>query len=142
MLLRKGVVEKIGALDAEEFSPIYGEETDWCYRARNAGYRIVETDSSRIKHLGSRDTKRQTGKDWQYVLLNTHRLKAMLFNLSTLEFLRHAPGLALVFVRAVPEGRLHLLLKSYRNNIKDIGKIMRKRKERKKIAEKIRSGRK
>ena len=138
MLLRRSAVEKIGALDAEEFSPIYGEETDWCYRAGNAGYRIVETDSSRIKHLGSRDTKRQTGKDWQFELLNTHRLKAMLFNLSALEFLRHVPGLCLIFLRSIPEGRLHLLLKSYWNNAKIIGRIMQKRMERGIVAKKIR----
>ncbi|MBI4052790.1 MAG: glycosyltransferase family 2 protein [Candidatus Diapherotrites archaeon] len=137
MLMRKSVIDKIGALDAEEFSPIYGEETDWCYRARNAGYRIVETDSSRIKHLGSRDTKRQTGREWQYVLLNTHRLKAMLFNLSALEFLRHAPGLCLIFLRSIPEGRLHLLLKSYWNNFKIMGRIMQKRMERRTVAKKI-----
>ncbi|MFH1239731.1 MAG: glycosyltransferase family 2 protein [Candidatus Diapherotrites archaeon] len=137
MLMRKDVTDKIGILDAENFSPIYGEETDWCYRARNAGFKIMETDSSRVVHLGSVDTKRQTGKEWQYTLMNTNRLKAMLYNLGPVEFTKHVPGLGLIFVRSIKDGMLKYLLESYWNNVKMLGHTLKERKKRKLIAKKI-----
>lgn len=131
MLMKKKVIEEIGLLDAENFSPIYGEETDWCYRARHAGYKLLETEKSRIIHLGSQDTKRQTGSAWQYELMNTHRLKAMFFNLSIMEFSKHIAGLLLIFFKSFKEKRVRLLLKSYWNNLKNIKLILRERRKRK-----------
>jgi GT2 family glycosyltransferase len=131
MLLRKSVVKEIGLLDAKHFSPVYGEEQDWCYRARNAGYRMIETDKGIVIHLGSTDTKRQTGREWQFVTMNTHRLKAMLFNLSIPDFLRHAPGLGLIFLKSLREGTTLLLLRSYWNNLKGLGEVLEERKKRK-----------
>jgi len=131
MLMRKRVIEEIGKLDAVHFSPIYGEETDWCYRARKNGYKIMETDKSIIIHLGGRDTKKGRGKQAAFELLNTHRLKAMLFNLSAPQFLGHVPGLSLIFVNAVKQGMLFPLLHSYWNNLKNIKEILYERKKRK-----------
>ena len=137
MLMRKDVIDKIGVLDAENFSPIYGEETDWCYRARSAGFKIMETNSSRIVHLGSVDTKRQTGKEWQYTLMNTNRVKAMLYNLGAVEFAKHIPGLGLIFARSIKDGMLKYLLQSYWNNVKILGHTLKERKKRKLVAKKI-----
>ena len=139
MLMRRNVVEKIGNLDAENFSPIYGEETDWCYRARNSGYKIMETDSSRIVHIGSVDTARQTGKEWQYVLMNTNRVKAMLYNLSFLGFVRHVPGLGKIFLQSIVSGMALHLLKSYWNNIRNLSHTRREREKRKRIAKRIKA---
>ncbi len=135
MLMRKKVIDLIGNLDAEEFSPIYGEETDWNYRARASGFKIIEAPV-KIIHLGSVNTTEQTGKEWQYELINTHRLKAMLFNLNLFEFLHHVPGLGLIFIRSIPF-KTPLLIKSYLNNLLNLKKILQKRKERKIIARKI-----
>lgn len=140
MLMQKSIADKIGNLDAENFSPIYGEETDWCYRARNSGFKIMETDSSRIVHLGSVDTKRQTGKEWQYTLMNTNRVKAMLYNLGPIEFARHVPGLGLIFVKSIKDGMLKFLLKSYWNNVKMLGHTLKERIKRKEVAKRIRAG--
>ncbi|MDD5163571.1 MAG: glycosyltransferase family 2 protein [Candidatus ainarchaeum sp.] len=131
MLMRAAAVKKIGVLDAEHFSPIYGEETDWCYRARNAGFKIIETDSSTIIHYGSHDTTKQTGKEKQFVLMNTNRLKAMLYNLTILEMIRHVPGLGLIFVNAFRSGQGKLILQAYWNNLKNLKEIARERKKRK-----------
>jgi len=38
-LIRREVIEKIGMLDEDYFA--YNEETDWCIRARRAGYKCV-----------------------------------------------------------------------------------------------------
>ncbi|MBN1940990.1 MAG: glycosyltransferase family 2 protein [Candidatus Diapherotrites archaeon] len=130
MLMRKKAVKKIGVLDAEHFSPIYGEETDWCYRARNSGFKIMETDKSIIIHFGSHDTTKQAGRKKQFILMNTNRLKAMLFNLTLPEFMRHVPGLGLIFVNGLKRGEAVWLLQAYWNNIKNLGTIMRERKKR------------
>ena len=131
MLMRRKALEKIGSLDAEHFSPIYGEETDWCYRARNAGFKIMETDSSIIIHYGSHDTTKQTSREKQFILMNTNRLKAMLYNLTLPEMLRHVPGLGLIFVNALRYGRGKLILKAYWNNLHNWKEISAERKKRK-----------
>ena len=48
ILLRRAVVEQIGLLDPRFF--IYYEETDWCLRARQSGWRIVYTPDARLWH--------------------------------------------------------------------------------------------
>ena len=130
LLTRKDVLDEVGVLDAENFSPIYGEETDWCYRARHSGYRIMETDESIVIHLGSQDTRKGRGRASAYELLNTHRLKAMAFNLSIPEFLGHVPGLGLILVRSFGEGLFFSLLKSYWGNVRNWRQVMRERRKR------------
>jgi GT2 family glycosyltransferase len=46
--LRRQVVEQIGLLDPRFF--IYYEETDWCMRARAAGWRILYVPRARLWH--------------------------------------------------------------------------------------------
>ncbi|MEK6978356.1 MAG: glycosyltransferase family 2 protein [Candidatus Hydrothermarchaeota archaeon] len=141
MLLRRKVIERIGPLDDRNFSPIYGEETDWNYRARNIGYRVVETGRSVIKHIGSVDTTKGTTKPYQYVLMNTHRLKAMLYNDGPSSFLRRTPGLGLIFLRSIQEGTTLLLLRSYWNNVKGWRNILEERGRRQALARRLREER-
>lgn len=55
MLVRGQVIEQIGLLDEEYF--IYGEETDWCYRAAQAGWKLLFTPDAQIIHLGGASSK-------------------------------------------------------------------------------------
>lgn len=48
MLVKKEVLEKIGLLDTAYFA--YWEETDWCIRAQNAGYKSVYVPKAKIWH--------------------------------------------------------------------------------------------
>jgi hypothetical protein len=48
ILLRREVIEKIGLLDPRFF--IYYEETDWCMRARRAGWCIFYVPAARLWH--------------------------------------------------------------------------------------------
>ncbi len=130
MLIRKKVVEKIGALDAEHFSPIYGEETDWCFRARNAGYRIMETDKAIVVHLGSHDTRKGRGKADAFELLNNHRMKAMLFNLTIPGFLAYVPGLLALVAEATVEELLGSLFRAWWSNLRNWREIAVERKKR------------
>ena len=138
MIIKRKALDHAGYLDDRNFSPAYGEETDWCYRARNAGFKLVESSESVVKHYGSGSTLKQLPKPNQYTLMNTHRLKAMLYNLSFLEFLRHVPGLGLIFVQSFGNGMFFYLLKSYWNNIKNIPNILKRRVERRKLAKETR----
>jgi GT2 family glycosyltransferase len=138
MLMRKEAIDLIGPLDAEHFSPVYGEETDWNFRARKAGFRVVESRRSIIVHIGSPSAKRRGGEKWQYVLMNTRRLRAMAYNLPPADFLRFAPGLGLIFLQSVKDLRPHWFLRGVWNNLKELPEIMRQRKKRKETAKKAR----
>jgi GT2 family glycosyltransferase len=48
ILMRSSVLEEIGLLDADLFA--YFEEMEWCYRARDAGYRILYTPDAVACH--------------------------------------------------------------------------------------------
>lgn len=52
LLVKKKVVEDIGVLDPTFFC--YWEETDYCFRAREAGYRILYCPKARVWHKVSR----------------------------------------------------------------------------------------
>lgn len=53
-LIRREVIEKVGLLDEAFF--MYGEDIDWCYRIRNAGWKICFYPLVSITH-----TKHQSG---------------------------------------------------------------------------------
>lgn len=50
MLVRKEVIDRIGYLDPLFFC--YMEDADYCVRARNAGYRVVNVPLARVRHKG------------------------------------------------------------------------------------------
>jgi hypothetical protein len=56
MLVRRELIQEIGLFDERFF--IYGEETDWCLRAKKAGYRLITVPDSVIWHKGHRDSGR------------------------------------------------------------------------------------
>jgi len=48
LAIREEALEKIGPLDERFF--FFMEETDWCYRARQAGWRVVVLPDARVAH--------------------------------------------------------------------------------------------
>lgn len=54
LLLRRELVAKIGLFDEENFGEGYGEENDYCIRARKAGWRSVVADDVFVHHAQSR----------------------------------------------------------------------------------------
>ena len=70
--IARSVINKIGLLD-EAFSPIYYEEADYCYRAREAGFRVVYApDAVAIHHESF--TMRQMG-GWHLFTLHKNRYR-------------------------------------------------------------------
>ena len=126
----KEVIEKVGYLDAEYFSPAYGEEADWNFRARRLGYRIVRVSKSNVVHFGSAVIKQAMGGQKYVMLINFHRLRAMFFNLSIADLLRFVPGLGLIFLNSIRNGTVFFVLKAYWLNLADWKLILEQRKKR------------
>lgn len=53
MYMRRSVIDAIGGLDSEAFKVGYGEENDFCMRARGAGFRNVVACDVFVFHKGS-----------------------------------------------------------------------------------------
>jgi len=58
VMIKKQVFDRIGLLD-EAFAPAYGEDTDFCCRAEDAGYKIVQVPSESKEYY---DHNRMTGQ--------------------------------------------------------------------------------
>jgi len=56
MLVRREAIEKAGLLDERFF--MYGEETDWCFRFKQAGWKIMFTPEAEIIHLGGASSRK------------------------------------------------------------------------------------
>ena len=54
MFVRREVIEKIGVMNEDYF--IYAEETDWCFKAKKAGFKVLFTPFAEIIHLGGTST--------------------------------------------------------------------------------------
>jgi len=55
VMVRKEVIEKVGTLDEDFF--MYGEDLDWFYRMRMAGYKIFYVPQTKIIHYKGESTK-------------------------------------------------------------------------------------
>ena len=50
MLIPKKVIDEVGLLDPQIF--MYGEEVEWCYRIKKAGYKVYFYPNTKIIHIG------------------------------------------------------------------------------------------
>ncbi len=57
MLVRQDAIKKVGSMDEQFF--IYGEETDWCYRFKQANWKILFAPGAEIIHLGGQSAKKR-----------------------------------------------------------------------------------
>jgi len=77
IMVRRAVIDQIGMLDERFY--YYWEETEWCVRAREAGWRIVNAPAARLWHKGVRRDYRPGPNVTYYntrnrlLLLSTHR---------------------------------------------------------------------
>ena len=62
MLIKKEVLEKIGLLDKKIF--MYGEDVEFCLRAKRAGFKIGWTDKAQVVHLGGGSSKTPKYNQW------------------------------------------------------------------------------
>lgn len=60
MMVKSEVIKKIGLLDEDIF--MYGEDIDWCWRVKEAGYKVMYIPSASIYHIhGASSRKRVVG---------------------------------------------------------------------------------
>jgi N-acetylglucosaminyl-diphospho-decaprenol L-rhamnosyltransferase len=50
LLARRSAVEQVGGFDERFF--LFSEEVDWCYRLRQAGWKVVFTPAAEVVHVG------------------------------------------------------------------------------------------
>ena len=55
MLVRHEAIEQVGMMDEQFF--MYAEETDWCYRFKQTGWKILFTPTAEIIHLGGASSR-------------------------------------------------------------------------------------
>jgi len=56
MTVRREAIEQVGLMDERFF--MYGEETDWCYRFKQVGWKVFFTPCAEIIHLGGQSSKK------------------------------------------------------------------------------------
>jgi GT2 family glycosyltransferase len=55
MLARRDAIDQVGLMDEDFY--MYGEETDWCFRFRQAGWKVMFAPSGQIIHLGGASSR-------------------------------------------------------------------------------------
>lgn len=60
LLMRRTAIDEVGGFDEGFF--VFGEETDWCKRARDTGWRLDRVDLGGVQHLGSQAANRLNGR--------------------------------------------------------------------------------
>ncbi|EKD57856.1 MAG: WsbD [uncultured bacterium] len=61
MMVRQSIVKKVGLFDEDFF--FYGEDLDWCWRFKDAGYKIMYTPRTKIIHYkGAASGMKQTSQ--------------------------------------------------------------------------------
>lgn len=67
LLIRRQVLETIGYFDEEAFPDGYGEENDYCLRARKAGFELAVADHAWVYHAKSRSYSHKRRKQLSQV---------------------------------------------------------------------------
>lgn len=60
LLMRRIAIEEVGGFDEGFF--VFGEETDWCKRARDTGWRLDRIELGSVQHLGSQAANHLNGR--------------------------------------------------------------------------------
>lgn len=60
MLVRLSAIDRVGLLDEDFF--MYGEDLDWAYRIKAAGWRVFYNPATRVLHQKGATSARQSGK--------------------------------------------------------------------------------
>jgi hypothetical protein len=59
LLVRREAADTVGLFDEDFF--MFSEETDWCYRFRQAGWKVVFTPDAEFVHVGGASTRQNWG---------------------------------------------------------------------------------
>jgi GT2 family glycosyltransferase len=74
MIVRREVIDKIGLMDESYY--MYGDDIDWCYRIKKAGWKVYYLPDSEIVHYGGRGgSRRQSYRN----IFEFHRAMAVFY---------------------------------------------------------------
>jgi GT2 family glycosyltransferase len=59
LLVRREAADTVGLFDEDFF--MFSEETDWCYRFRQAGWKVLFTPAAEFVHVGGATTRQNWG---------------------------------------------------------------------------------
>lgn len=127
-LIKRNVIKKIGLFD-ENFSPAYGEESDYCWRARKSGYKILYNPFVSIIHYGAA-TAKKFDPNYIYFIKQRNRIRNILLNYPTSWLIIRLLAEIKVILRALFAMKIYLLIKAYWANIRNLKEILEKRKKR------------
>lgn len=68
LFLRVKAIKNVGYFDEDYF--LYFEETDYLYRMKNKGWKIMTVDSAKIIHYGSASSKQMKTRSYFYLIRN------------------------------------------------------------------------
>jgi hypothetical protein len=103
-LIKKEVLEKIGLLD-EGFSPFFREEVDFCFRAREAGFKVFYYPKSVIIHFTSESIRKRQDY-YKFFVFEKNRIRLALLNFPLAWLLPfEIASLAFIFVSKKDENK-------------------------------------
>jgi GT2 family glycosyltransferase len=85
LAIKRPVIERIGLLDPDFFA--YYEEVDWCYRAKEVGYKVTVVPRASVYHYGSISWGRNPFK--QMYLNERNRIRFIIKHSKGTKLLRH-----------------------------------------------------
>jgi len=63
MLVRRSAADAVGLFDEDFF--MFSEETDWCFRFREAGWKVLFYPGAEVVHVGGATTKQNWGRNYR-----------------------------------------------------------------------------
>jgi GT2 family glycosyltransferase len=138
ILIKTEVVNKIGLLD-EKFSPVFYEETDYCFRARQSGFKVIFTPKCEVIHYGGATVKE--ARHFFNFVFRRNRIRFMLLSFPLTWIIARIPHEVIMFLRNLSLAshdlklgqstyKLSFLIKTYIEVFKDAKSVLHKRRSR------------
>jgi GT2 family glycosyltransferase len=96
-LIKKSVIDKIGGLDPG-FSPFSDEESDFCIRAKKAGYKICMVSTIKVVHLGGTSIGK-INSECVRLITRRNSIRFMLLNFPATWLAKRVPYEIRIFIR-------------------------------------------
>lgn len=135
LLARKEAIRKIGLFDEQAI--LWSQDLDWCLKARRAGFKCALNPSALIWHIGSYSSRRtplrsyteRLKSDLQIIMLHfpiIPMFSALLFQIVIAPFFG-----VLLFGQSgiIPRSRLQAHMNAFCENLKNVRKLVAKRKQ-------------
>jgi GT2 family glycosyltransferase len=106
MLVRRATIDQVGLLDENYY--MYGEDVDWCYRMKEAGWEIHYYPKTKITHLKGASSRRKPMKiicefyRAMYLFHHKHYRKQYIWVVNAIIY----AGITLSFIGAVLKNKL------------------------------------